>query len=417
MFIIGIRKMLGLLYDTPGDSGLGDFVDDEADVDDNKEGKEDDDEKVVPDEQKPQDKDEDEEDEDEEEDDEEEKDNEEEESEEEVDETDTIHVGDIKKVYPDFFKKFPEVKAALFRDQEYSQFFGSPKDASVAVERANALGEIEKELLVGGDPTHLLSTVKKENPESYTKVIFSILPYLQENDKDTYMEVAAVPIKQLLRSIFRKEGKDSNLGKAAQYVHQYFFDNLNFDDKVKAEDKLESKKSSKEVEYEERLKKINERETNNFSSAVNSSYVTRMTKEFRTGIENDDRLSEWAKTKLIEDGLVSIRKELEADPRYQRQLNTLWAQAKAAGYSNDFKSKIVFAALARAKSLVPAVRSKLIAEATGKSKKNKIKDKGEKSDKNVTQFSKDRSTTKERSTKEQGSKKTLTDLDILRGTA
>lgn len=322
------------------------------------------------------------------------------------------HASDLKKAYPDIFKKFPDVKAALYRDQEYSDRFASPKDADTIIAKSKILDIIENDLLVEGNPTELLNTVKKNNPESFKKVAFSILPYLAEADKETYLELAAVPIKQLIRSMCAKFGKDTNEHKAALYVHRYFFDNTDVAAKVKAEEKNVTTKSERELEYDKKIQAIDQREHDNFFNATNASYVARLTKEFRAGLESDDRLSDWLKGTLVEKGLADIKTQLNSDPRFKRQMESLWAQAKTSSYSNDLKSRIVTAALARAKSLVPKVRAKLIADALGKKVKDKKdKEQDDKKDKtNVRKFE-----DKKSNRQVPAPKKQLTDLDILRG--
>src|SRR6266568_1913196 len=120
---------------------------------------------------------------------------------------------DIKKAYPDFFKKFPDVRAAIYRDVQFSQFFATPQDAQVAAERADVLGRIEQDIIQDGNPDKLLKVVADTNKESFEKLALRLLPYLQKEHKEVYYEAAAVPIKQLLRAAFREgNGKDGDLG-------------------------------------------------------------------------------------------------------------------------------------------------------------------------------------------------------------
>lgn len=319
------------------------------------------------------------------------------------------HASDLKKAFPDIFKKFPDVKAALYRDQQYSELFGSPKEAEVTVSKSNLLDRIEKDLLVDGNPEELLNSVKKDSEASFKKIAFSLLPYLAKADKETYLEVAALPIKQLLRNMVGKFDPKSNEYKAAQYVHKYFFDSLDFNSKIKAEESNVETKSAKEKEYETKISEIDQRDFNNFADSTANSYVSRITKEFRSGIESDDRLTDFMKNVLVEKGLAAIKTQLDNDPRFKRQMSSLWNSAKASSYSNDLKSRIVSTALARAKSLVPTVRAKLLAEALGKKKKDDKKD-----DKtNVRRFEK--TDNNKRTERRPEQKKPLTDMDILRG--
>lgn len=420
MFLKHILFILTGLHDAADDLGGGlDDLDilEEGNKDEDKdtkdedkdEDKEDDDEKVDEDEDEDEDKEESEDEDEDKPKDEDDKDDEEDED--DTEENRITHVSDLKKAYPDIFKKFPDVKAALYRDQAYSEFFANPKEAEAASIDSSALRNIEHDLLENGDPTKLLGEIKKGNQESFNKVALAVLPYLQSADKELYLKVASVPIKQLLRAMIRKfPDAKSNEHKSAHYVHRFFFDDIDIDGKADGEVDSKEDKPKAQKEYEERLEKLNTRDMNNFVSAVDTSYIAKMTKEFRSGIDNDERLSEWAKTKLIEDGLINIRKQLDADPRWQRTMKSLIAQAKTSEYSNDFKSRIVSTALARAKSLIPTVRAKLLAEAVGKGK-SKPKDKDDKGDKKVVNFTKK---DKEKDNRTQ-SKKPLTDLDILQG--
>lgn len=321
------------------------------------------------------------------------------------------HASDLKKSYPDIFKKFPDVKAALYRDQEYSELFGTPKDAEVAVNKANLLDRIEKDLLVDGNPVELLNSIKKDSKESFEKIAYKILPYLAENDRETYLEVAAVPIKQLLRSMISKYGADTNEHKAALYVHQYFFDNLDVTAKTKAETDQTTKKSDKEREYETKLKEIDDRDLSTFSQGVDTSYLARMNKVFREGLEKDDRLSDWMKSKIVENGLLNIANQLKQDPRFNRTMRSLWQQAKSSQYSNDLKSRLVSTALARAKSLIPKERAKLVAEALGKKVKKDSDNKDSEKSPNVHRFEKKATSVSKPITKS----RILSDKDILMG--
>jgi hypothetical protein len=200
-------------------------VDEEADVNDNKDEDEEDDEDT--------------------------EDNEEEENEddnedtEETDDTDddkeiVTRWTDLKAKYPDINKEFPDIKNALFRAQAFSEVFGSVKEAETAKGRSDSLAAIEEDLLVNADPSKLLSVIKKNSEESLEGIAFKTLEFLQEADKDLYYEVAAIPIKQLLRGAFKKggtdnEGKLTNLGKAVYLLHRYYFDNDELAEKVKGE--------------------------------------------------------------------------------------------------------------------------------------------------------------------------------------
>lgn len=343
----------------------------------------------------------------------EEKEEEEEDEDTEEDEDDSRYTTfkDIKAKYPNFFKEFPDLRAALAREQQYSEHFGSPEDAKLAVAQASALQAIEEDLLNKNDPRGLIDTIHKDNPEAVEKILFNLLPYLSEKHKDLYFEVAAVPIKQLLRNAWSEgKGKETDLGKAAAIIHKFFFNDYNFGDKVKGEGAKISEKTDREKELEERLSKIEESKTNDFLRTCDDSYLNRMTKLIRERLDQDERLTDYMRSKLVEDTLSDIKKQLDSDSRYKSQMQSILRQARVGEYSNDYKSRVVSTALARAKSLIPEVTKKLISQAT---KTGKVKDSEEEKEKKKLTF--------KPGSKKAGSKKEtnkpVSDLDILRAGA
>lgn len=417
------RMIMGRLYSPDDNEGIGDITDldemnDEKDEevdkdddnddsgDDNVDDDNDDDsekkdkkEKSKKDDDKGDDKDDDEDKEDEE---------EEEEDKDKIEEEERItHVKDIKVAFPDFFKKFPDVKAALYRDQRYGEMFGTPDEAETAVEKAGILDKIEDDLIKQGNPTELLNTIKKGDTKSYEKVVSGVFDYIKTNDKELYLEVSAVPIKQLLRACWNEgKGNDTNLGRAAAFIHRWFFNNLNFDDKPKFENREDTKETDTEKRLREKIEQIDQREFTNFKSAVDTSYVTRMTSSIREGLDKDDRLTEYAKSKLVEDIMIDIKNQLNKDARHMNHLNSIWRKAKDSGYTNDFKSSLVNTALARAKSLIPATRQRLVAEALKTSKK--------KEEKTLEKDKDDKPSQRRSSNPPRRESKIQTDLDILR---
>lgn len=425
-----IEQILGrTLYDTPDDPGPGGSDKDDMDImDDDKNDKDDDkndDDKEPADEDKDDedgDKDDDKTDEDDDKDDKEDedendddddKDDKDEDDDEELPENQIASVKDIKKDYPDFFKKHPEVKAAIFRDQQFSEILGSPKDAEDVVKRANTLATIEDDLFVKGDATKLLTVMKKNSPEAYNTVVSSLLPFIQESDKDTYLKIAALPIKQLLRNAWATgKGEKTNLGKAAFHLHEFFFgEGSKFEDKVEVESKKTNEKSQAQKDYEEKLSKINEREYTSFKGAIEESYGRKMSDFLLEDLNKDDRLSNFTRNAIVEKTLSEVLEQLKNDSRYQTGLKSLWSQAQAAEFNKDFKSRILNTALARAKSLAPGIRARLVKEALGKSDgKKKSDDKDEKKDKKqIHSRSGDR-----RDKPQRNDSKPKTDIDILR---
>jgi len=125
---------------------------------------------------------------------------------------------DIKKKYPNFAKEFPDVKAALFRDERYGEIFGSPKEAEYADDKAKTFDQLSEDLIGAGDPVKLMDTIHKSKPESAKKIAVGILNWFQEKDKDAYYEVAALPIKQLCRAAYSCRSRQVYIDLVDQYT-------------------------------------------------------------------------------------------------------------------------------------------------------------------------------------------------------
>jgi hypothetical protein len=339
-----------------------------------------------------------------------------EDGEDEEDDEDPDATGDVKAIktkYKDFFKEFPNARAALYRDQQYAELLGSPKDAESIVKKAGILDKVEEDLFVNHDPSELLESLAKTDKDALENVAFEVMRWTQKNNKDLYFEMAALPIKQLLRSAWREgNGTKTDLGRAAAYIHKHFFNNTDINDKVKIEDaKAVTKdgKSKAQEAYERKLNQLEQREYDNFKGSVDQSYVRKMTAHIEESLDKDERLTPWMKGQIVKAALEEIKNQLDNDSRYTNHIGGLWKQARTSEWSNDFKSRIVSTALARAKSLVPEIRKKLVAEALGK----KVKKDKETTDNKVRKFRKVESSGKRPETREP--KPFKSDADILRG--
>lgn len=299
---------------------------------------------------------------------------EEEETEEEPEEDDEeepvgalVTAKDLKSKFPDIFKKVPELKAVIYREQQYSQLFSDPKEAQLAASQANVFQAMESDLLKG-DIAPLFDSLKKSDGADFDKLASNILPSLRKLDESTFMKVIAVPLKQVLRRAFSEGTRkgDKNLALSAQHLHNFVFDNTNLNEKSEFESGDISKKSSEQEKYEHKLNELDQRDHKNFKNTVDTEWLGGLHESFFQGFDPDNTLTKWTKDKLFEDAILELNKQLSSDPRHMKNMEGLWRQAKASGYDLSSKSRIVNAALARAKQIMPQVRQKLRSEALAK---------------------------------------------------
>lgn len=321
---------------------------------------------------------------------------------------------DLKEKYPDIFKKVPELKAVIYREQQYSQLFADPAEAQEAAQNAATFREMEEDL-VKGDIEPLLQAVKGTKEADFVKLAASVLPALKKLDEPTFMKVIAVPFKQMLRTAFRNgQAKgNKNLMYAAQHIHDFIFDDTNLDEKTEFEGNS-IKVSPDEEKYKKKLEELDARDHANFKKSVDSEWVDGVQEAFMDRLDPDNSLSKWTKDKMLEEAIKEINKQLTADSRHMKNMEVLWRNAKASGYNAESKSRIVNTALARAKQLIPTVRQKVRSEASAKgerkveSKEKKVFRAPEETNSNGRQRDKSNRRPDPRKTEE------MSDLDIIR---
>lgn len=364
--------------------------DDEEDEEDSKEGEDNDD--VEEDEEK-----EDEED--------------EEETEEEPEPTGSlITAKDLKGKYPDIFKKFPELRSVIYREQQYSTIFVDPKEAQEAANNSDSFKEIESNL-VSGQSAPLFKAIKIVDGADFNKLAAGILPALKEVDEAVFMEVIAVPLKQILRAALAhgKNSKDKNLEFSAQHIHNYIFSDMELDSKAKFESELKADKTNPEEDkYKKKLEELNARDHKAFKVEVDKEWLDGVRESFFDKFDPDGAFTKWAKDKMFQDCIVELNKQFSADARFQKSLEALWRQAKSQSYNPESKSRIVATALARAKQIIPQVRSSIRSAALAKEKSEDNKKKPFKVVKKEGQQQRSKPSSRDTSK--------MSDLDIIRGT-
>lgn len=342
---------------------------------------------------------------------EEDKDTEESDNTEEQDEV-KLTVKDIKKDFPEFFKKHPEMRGVIYRERQYSEVFTSPQEAQSAARLADTYLQMESDL-IGGNSEPLLKSLKKANDgKTFDDFVSNLLPNLLKVDSETYYKVVAVPLKKALRAALREGEKkgNKNLTASAQWIHDFLFQSADVNEKAEFEDKVKNtEKSPEQAEYEKKIQALDQRDYRNYKTSVDEEWINGVEKFFMDGLDPDNVLSDWTKKKMLEEAISQLNEQMVKDTRYIRSINSLWVQARNSGYERSFKTRIVNTSLARAKQIIPTIRQKLRSDALSERRRqNKDKDNG-----NKRVIKNDNSKVKTISNKKD-KYKGMSDLDIIR---
>ena len=265
---------------------------------------------------------------------------------------------DIKKEFPDFFKRFPSMEHMLFREKEYSQVFPTVAEAKDAAEASSALDDFRADLFSGTGEKFTSALKEAGELDKFSR---NFLTNLQKTDKDGYWNAITPTLENLVKGFFN-EGKrrnDQNLIASAENLSIYLFDTDEIAKGLKTTIKAATQEDKRVTD---RLADIDRQQYNTFRINVLEGIAQGV--EPIIGVGSLKNIKPTMQKILSKQILDEIDGAMSKDEAHMRYVNSLWAKAKG-NYTNDFKSKIISAYLERAKSLVPSIRRRVLADALG----------------------------------------------------
>jgi hypothetical protein len=273
-------------------------------------------------------------------------------------------VKEIKSKYPEFFKDFPTVKEAIFRDQQYTSIFPTIDDAKESFTDSQAFSALS-EASLAGNPVPVMESLEKTDPKAFNTFSRSFLPALYKRNQEVYQEVITPLFENALRQAYASG--DENMKNSATNIAQFLFGS---DGPDSVEGKKTLAKGLKVDEEQKDLKTAREsREAKEFLAA-SGDVQTRLDKNLKALIsKNFDPNNVFTKFTLnaaVNEVLSRINKQLANDKSHMQIMASCWKKATRNGYSEDEKVKIISTFLARAKSLIPHIREEVRSAALGK---------------------------------------------------
>lgn len=299
----------------------------------------------------------------------------EEEPEEEEKTPDSLHsrptVTDIKKKFPDFFKKFPELKHVLFREAEYSSVFptvDSAKESAINNDNFTAL----RQDVFHGDGSSFVEALKNEKGLENFSVNF--LDNLASADKEIHWKAISPVLQQAVRAAFltgRKTG-NANLENSSKWLADYLFGNggagqidPEINDILSGRKSVVAEKAKKATELTSAEKELNTfklERIGEFSSSINQDVEGKLISQVTADLSKY-ALSTIERKTLTKEIIDKVATEIAKDGPHMKMIDNMWKQAGKNGFKTSDKSSIITASLARAKSLIPSIRRTAVAEA------------------------------------------------------
>lgn len=276
-------------------------------------------------------------------------------------------IKEIKAKYPEFFKDFPDLKDAFFREQQYTTLFPTVEDAKEAFDDNEAFATLSDASLAG-DSGPILESLKKTDPKAYETFSLSFLPNLYKESPEVYQTIISPLFENFFRAAY-KSG-DENMKNSAINLAAYFFDDANA-----AEKSVKNEKTiSKSIQVTEEQNKLKETQNNNFATAfraASSDVQVRLDRSLDNLIGKDfdpnKSFTDFTKSAAIKEVRDRINKQLASDKGHMQLMANRWKKARSNGYSEPEKVKIISTFLSRAKVLIPSIREEVRSAALGKS--------------------------------------------------
>jgi hypothetical protein len=285
-----------------------------------------------------------------------------------------ISVKALKEKYPNIFKEVPELKNVIFREREYAKL-GPIEDIRESVEKAQTFEQFETTLMQGGIG-EVLDALAESNEDAAVKVAENFLPELFARSKPLFAKVTMPVIKNIIRSTFvRANNKgDKNLALAVQYVSRELFETP---DVLKATEVQEEAPDPREEKIKQERAELFNSQISTARKDILDSVTTRLKREITPRL--DANMSEFTRDALTEKIINELNITLSNDKAHMANLSSLWKKMGKTGFTNEAKSRIISASLARARQVLPSVVSKVKAkQASTKKGEKPAKKAGEK---------------------------------------
>jgi hypothetical protein len=271
---------------------------------------------------------------------------------------------EITEKYPNFFKEFPDMRHAMFREQEYSSLFPTVDDAKEASSNAESFKHFSQLAMSGKveDFKEFLSGVAEA--KGLEPMAANFLPALYNTNRDMYFKVTTPIVASMLRYAYKQGTAQNNndLKNAALHIANAVLGDMNFatGDKM-PEAIIPEKKVDPELDKER--KTFYQERYNTNRSEIQGTASQRLRNDIRKGLDPNGVFNEFTTNLLVNKVVEELGVKLGANERHMRAMNSMWKHAYEAGFAGNWKDRILSAYLSAARAEMPAIRAAIRAEA------------------------------------------------------
>lgn len=269
---------------------------------------------------------------------------------------------EILKKYPTFFKDFPYMEKAYYRDQQFTQLLGTVEDAKEAVQARDALRNFEGQLM-RGTTEDILKAVKTENPQAFYKIADDYLTTLGRVDEKAYYHVLGNVAKHTIVSMVTEarrlgvgEGQRGQaLQDAAHILNQFIFGSSEFSPPTSLVPKENPQISEKEKEIQQREQQFTRTQFENSRNTLNTRINNVIRSTITENIDPNKSMTDYVRKSAEKEAFEMLESLFEKDQRFATLKDKLWEKVFESNFSPEALDKVYSAYKAKSRTLLPEV--------------------------------------------------------------
>ena len=264
----------------------------------------------------------------------------------------------------DVFKKMPELRHVLGREQAYTELFPTLDHAREATEAVGALNHFN-ELVVNGVVAPIFESLQKNAPEgSYQKFVSNFLPSLKKTDRDAYFAVAEPVVVEFLSAAMNQMVNTNNeIGiTSLKNVARMIFGKPELPETRLPEAKLGLDKPDERISQKEQ--ELLASRFADFADDTVEAATRKVRSILRHEVDPEGKLQGSYRDFVLDQIMSESTKVLKSDPQYQAKFSRLLRMAQAGDMSYKVRDALVQHFVRRMKEVSVPIRRKVLAQGT-----------------------------------------------------
>lgn len=266
-----------------------------------------------------------------------------------------VYYRELKKHYPDIFKKVPALKAVIGQHRGYKEIFPTVQDAREVNHKSEVFDFLDNRIN-DGDSAPLFNALhandKRNGTNVLTKVAENLLPTLYEASPAAF-KAATQPLLVSMLTRAKQQAASTgnkNLGIAADIIAENFFGTKQLPSisSNRPDPALEAKRQ----ELENREQSIAQREHERHAGELATRADKVMIRAIEKRIDPEGVLSSFDREAKVNQVISELERTLTNDPNHMRTMENMRRRLLKAGYSEEEKARWVSTYLASAKSAI-----------------------------------------------------------------